>query len=37
MKSFNEVKADAGGKLVKFIAENEEAVMAGQLLAEIEG
>lgn len=37
MKSFNEVKADAGGKIVRFIAENEEPVMAGQPLAELEG
>ncbi len=36
MKSFNEVKADMGGKIVRFIAENEEPVMAGQPLAEIE-
>ncbi len=35
MKSFNEVKADIAGKIVKFIAENEEPVMAGQPLAEI--
>ena len=34
MKSFTEVKADAAGK-IKFIAENEEPVMAGQLLADI--
>ena len=34
MKSFTEVKADAAGK-IKFIAENEEPVMAGQPLAEI--
>ncbi len=34
MKSFNEVKAEADGK-IKFIAENEEPVMAGQPLAEI--
>ena len=34
MKSFNEVKADHAGKIT-FAAENEEAVMAGQLLAEI--
>jgi acetyl-CoA carboxylase biotin carboxyl carrier protein len=34
MKSFNEVKADADGKIT-FIAENEEPVMAGQPLAEI--
>ncbi len=36
MKSFHEVKADAGGKVVKFLAENEGAVMAGQPLLEIE-
>ena len=35
MKSFNEVKADIAGKITKFIAENEEPVMAGQILAEI--
>lgn len=34
MKSFNEVKADAAGK-ISFLAENEEPVMAGQALAEI--
>ena len=34
MKSFNEVKADHAGK-ISFIAENEEPVMAGQVLAEI--
>lgn len=36
MKSFNEVKADEAGKLVRFTADNEDAVMAGQPLAEIE-
>ena len=36
MKSFNEVKADTGGKIVRFLAENEEPVMAGQPLAEVE-
>lgn len=35
MKSFNEVKSDLAGKIVKFIADNEEPVMAGQPLAEI--
>ena len=35
MKSFNEVKADVAGKIVKFVADNEEPVMAGQVLAEI--
>ncbi len=34
MKSFNEVKAESAGK-ISFAAENEEAVMAGQVLAEI--
>ena len=36
MKSFNEVKADSGGKVVRFLVENEDAVMAGQPLVEIE-
>ena len=36
MKSFNEVKADAAGKLVRFIADNEEPVTAGQPLIEID-
>jgi acetyl-CoA carboxylase biotin carboxyl carrier protein len=36
MKSFNEVRADAAGRVIRFIADNEEAVMAGQPLAEIE-
>jgi acetyl-CoA carboxylase biotin carboxyl carrier protein len=36
MKSFNEVKADVAGRIVKFVAENEDAIMAGQPIAEIE-
>ena len=36
MKSFNEVKAEAAGRIVRFIADNEDAVMAGQPIAEIE-
>lgn len=36
MKSFNEVTADAEGKVVKFLVENEDAVMAGQPLVELE-
>jgi len=36
MKSFNEVKADVTGRVVRFLVENEDAVMAGQPLAEIE-
>jgi acetyl-CoA carboxylase biotin carboxyl carrier protein len=35
MKSFNEVKADVAGRIVKFIVDNEEPVMAGQPLADI--
>ena len=37
MKSFHEVHADSAGRLVNFLADNEEPVMAGQPLAEIEG
>ncbi|MBR1131847.1 acetyl-CoA carboxylase [Bradyrhizobium iriomotense] len=36
MKSFNEVKAGTTGKILRFLAENEEAVMAGQPIAEID-
>jgi len=35
MKSFTEVKAEVAGRIVKFLADNEEPVMAGQPLAEI--
>ena len=35
MKSFTEVKAEVAGKIAKFHADNEEPVMAGQLLVEI--
>jgi len=35
MKSFTEVKAEKAGKIVKFLADNEEPVTAGQPLAEI--
>jgi acetyl-CoA carboxylase biotin carboxyl carrier protein len=35
MKTFIEVQADGAGKIVKFIAVNEEPVMAGQPLVEI--
>lgn len=35
MKSFTEVKAETAGKIIRFIAENEEPVMAGQPLAEV--
>ena len=36
MKSFHEVKSEVGGTVVKFLRENEAAVMAGQPLLEIE-
>jgi biotin carboxyl carrier protein len=36
MKSFIEVHADATGKIVKFLVDNEDPVMAGQPLAEVE-
>lgn len=35
MKSFHEVKADTAGKIARFLAENEDAIMAGQPLAEL--
>lgn len=37
MKSFHEVKSDASGTLVKFLVNEEEAVVAGQPLIEVEG
>lgn len=37
MKSFIEIKADAAGKIVRFAVENEDAVMAGDVLVELEG
>jgi biotin carboxyl carrier protein len=36
MKSFIEVHADAAGKITKFMVENEDPVMAGQPLLEVE-
>ena len=36
MKTFTPVEADVSGTLLKFIVENEDAVMAGQPLCEIE-
>ena len=35
MNNFVEVHADAAGKIVKFIVDNEEPVMAGQPLLEV--
>lgn len=37
MKSFHEVKADQDGKIVRLLVENEEPVMAGQPLADVDG
>ena len=36
MKSFNEIKADVSGKVTAFLVENEDAVMAGQPLVDLE-
>jgi acetyl-CoA carboxylase biotin carboxyl carrier protein len=36
MKSFHEVKSEVAGKVAKFLAENEDAVMAGQPLVDLE-
>lgn len=35
MKTFTPVVAEESGKLVKFLVENEDAIMAGQPLAEL--
>jgi biotin carboxyl carrier protein len=35
MKTFTPVLAEESGKIVKFLAENEDAIMAGQPLAEL--
>lgn len=37
MKSFNEVKSTVGGKVVRFLVNNEDPVMAGQPIVEIDG
>jgi acetyl-CoA carboxylase biotin carboxyl carrier protein len=36
MKSFIEVHAEASGRIVRFIVDDEEPIMAGQLLLEVE-
>jgi len=36
MKTFNEVKADKAGTVKAFLADNEEPVMAGQPLVDLE-
>ena len=35
MKTFNEIRAEVAGKIKRFVAENEEPVMAGQILVEM--
>jgi len=37
MKSFHEIKTDVAGTVTKFLAENEDPIMAGQPLVEIDG
>ncbi len=37
MKTFSPVVAEEAGRLVRFLVENEEPIMAGQALAEIDG
>jgi biotin carboxyl carrier protein len=37
MKTFTPVQAEEGGRLIKFLVENEGAVMAGQPLYELAG
>jgi biotin carboxyl carrier protein len=36
MKSFHEIQAGVDGKAVAFLVEDGDAVMAGQVLAEVE-
>lgn len=36
MKSFHEVKAGIAGNSIRFVADNEEPVMAGDVIAEVE-
>ena len=36
MKSFHEVKAGVTGKAIRFLADDADAIMAGQTLAEVE-
>jgi acetyl-CoA carboxylase biotin carboxyl carrier protein len=37
MKTFTPVVAEEAGRVLKFLVENEEAIMAGQPLLEIDG
>ena len=36
MKNFHEVKAEQAGRIARFLIDNEDAVMAGQPIAELE-
>jgi biotin carboxyl carrier protein len=36
MKSFHEVKSDVAGRNIRFAADNEEPVMAGAVLAQVD-
>jgi acetyl-CoA carboxylase biotin carboxyl carrier protein len=36
MKSFHEVASEVAGRIVKFLIDNEEPIMAGQPIAEVE-
>lgn len=36
MKTFHEIRADVAGEAVVFIAEDNEPIMAGQVIAEVE-
>lgn len=37
MKSFHEVKAETAGANIRFLIDDEDAIMAGDVIAEIEG
>ena len=37
MKSFNEVKSQVSGTITSFLVENNDTVMAGQTLVEVDG
>lgn len=37
MKTFSPVVAEEAGRLIRFLVENDEPIMAGQALAEIDG
>lgn len=36
MKSFHEIKADVDGNAIRFLVDDGDAVMAGQVLAEVD-